>query len=47
MELPKEFGPQFIIDLMNECWKEDPHERPTFQVNFILNFKKKNSKGII
>ena len=35
MPLPKEFGPQFIIDLMNECWKEDHHQRPTFEVNLI------------
>ena len=41
MRLPETFGPQFIIDLMNECWKEDPHERPAFKVIFILNFKKK------
>ena len=33
MELPKSFGPKVIIDLINECWKEDPHERPTFKVN--------------
>ena len=39
MELPEEFGPQFIVDLMNECWEEDPHKRPAFNVNFILNFK--------
>ena len=41
MRLPETFGPQFIVDLMNECWKEDPHERPAFKVIFILNFKKK------
>ncbi len=35
MPLPKDFGPQFIIDLMNECWKEDHHQRPTFKVNLI------------
>lgn len=33
MKLPNGFGPQIIIDIMNECWKEDPHQRPTFKVN--------------
>jgi len=31
MRLPETFGPPFIIDLMNDCWKEEPHERPTFK----------------
>ena len=33
MKLPDGFGPQFIIDIIRECWKEEPHERPTFKVN--------------
>ncbi len=32
MPLPENFGPQSIVDLMNECWKEDPDQRPTFEV---------------
>ncbi len=32
MPLPKNFEPHLIVDLMNECWKEDPHERPSFDV---------------
>jgi len=32
MKFSKQFGPQFIIDLINECWKEDPHERPSFRI---------------
>ena len=39
MPLPKLFGPKSIIDLMNECWKEDPHERPGFKVKKLF-FKK-------
>ena len=35
MKLPNEFGPQFIIEIINECWKQDPHERPTFKVNTL------------
>jgi hypothetical protein len=34
MPLPDDFVPQFIIDLMNECWKEDPHQRSTFKVKY-------------
>lgn len=31
MPLPPDFGPQFIKDIMEECWKDDPHQRPTFK----------------
>lgn len=30
--LPEDFGPQLIIKIMNECWLENPQERPTFKV---------------
>lgn len=37
--LPDNFGPQSIIELMNKCWQEDPHQRPTFKVFFYSNLK--------
>lgn len=30
--LPEDFGPPLIIDLMKQCYKEDPEERPSFVV---------------
>jgi len=27
MPLPKNFQPQLIVDLMNECWKEKIHTK--------------------
>ncbi len=36
MPLSNNFGPKLIIDLMNECWKEDPNDRPSFKVKFFF-----------
>ena len=36
MPIPKTFGPESIIELMNECWKEEPNQRPNFQVNLLF-----------
>jgi len=35
MKLPDQFGPRFIRDLMNKCWKEDYQERPSFKVSIF------------
>ena len=38
--IPEEV-PQYIKDLMQFCWKQDPHDRPTFEV--VLQVGAKNS----
>ncbi len=40
MPLPKDFGPESIIQIIHKCWKINPHERPTFKVfkNYFLFF---------
>jgi serine/threonine protein kinase len=37
MPLPKNFGPQFIVELIKKCWNEEPNERPTFKVKKSIN----------
>lgn len=36
MTLPNSFGLKFIIELINECWKEDPHETPPLRLKIKL-----------
>lgn len=33
MSIPEKFGPPFVLDIINLCWLENSHERPTFNVN--------------
>jgi len=36
--LPEDFGPPLIIDLMKQCYKEDPEERPSFvEISMVLS----------
>lgn len=51
MTFPSTFGPDFILEKIEVCWKENPHERPTFtellnQLNsFHSNSKKTGTLG--
>lgn len=38
LPLPENFGPNAIVELMKQCWEEDPHARPTFKVFNIFFF---------
>ena len=38
MPIPENFGPEWIVKLINNCWQKDPKQRPTFKVIIKRNY---------